>query len=40
VSRDHQRWEIETAYLELKSTILGGRVLLARIVEINKVSGA
>ncbi|WP_238161847.1 IS4 family transposase [Micromonospora endolithica] len=26
----HQRWEIETAYLELKSTILGGRVLRAR----------
>jgi Insertion element 4 transposase N-terminal/Transposase DDE domain len=25
-----QRWEIETAYLELKSTILGGRVLRAR----------
>jgi hypothetical protein len=25
----HQRWEIETAYLELKSTILGGRVLRA-----------
>ncbi|MBB5156878.1 IS4 family transposase [Saccharopolyspora phatthalungensis] len=23
----HQRWEIETAYLELKSTILGSRVL-------------
>ncbi|MEU4805390.1 IS4 family transposase [Actinosynnema sp. NPDC023587] len=26
----HQRWEIETAYLELKSTVLGGRVLRAR----------
>ena len=26
----HQRWEIETAYLELKQTILGGRVLRAR----------
>lgn len=26
----HQRWEIETAYLELKHTILGGRVLRAR----------
>src|SRR5205807_10467619 len=26
----HQRWDIETAYLELKSTILGGRVLRAR----------
>src|SRR6266487_2435909 len=26
----HQRWEIETAYLELKSTILGGRVLRDR----------
>jgi len=26
----HQRWEIETAYLELKSTLLGGRVLRAR----------
>jgi hypothetical protein len=26
----HQRWEIETCYLELKSTILGGRVLRAR----------
>jgi hypothetical protein len=26
----HRRWEIETAYLELKSTILGGRVLRAR----------
>lgn len=26
----HQRWEIETAYLELKSTILGGRLLRAR----------
>lgn len=25
----HQRWEIETSYLELKSTILGGRVLRA-----------
>jgi hypothetical protein len=29
----HQRWEIETAYLELKSTILGGRVLHARTPE-------
>ncbi len=26
----HQRWEIETAYLELKSTLLDGRVLRAR----------
>ena len=26
----HRRWEIETAYLELKSTILGGRILRAR----------
>jgi hypothetical protein len=26
----HQRWPIETAYLELKSSILGGRVLRAR----------
>jgi hypothetical protein len=26
----HERWETETAYLELKSTILGGRVLRAR----------
>ncbi|WP_249124604.1 transposase [Saccharopolyspora erythraea] len=26
----HQQWEIETAYLELKSTTLGGRVLRAR----------
>ncbi|MFD1048511.1 IS4 family transposase, partial [Kibdelosporangium lantanae] len=26
----HDRWEIETAYLELKSSILGGRVLRAR----------
>jgi Insertion element 4 transposase N-terminal/Transposase DDE domain len=26
----HRRWEIETAYLELKSAILGGRVLRAR----------
>lgn len=26
----HQRWEIETTFLELKSTILGGRVLRAR----------
>jgi hypothetical protein len=25
----HERWEIETAYLELKSSILGGRVLRA-----------
>ena len=30
VSLYHQRWEIETAYLEIKSTILGGRVLRAR----------
>jgi Insertion element 4 transposase N-terminal/Transposase DDE domain len=30
VSLYHERWEIETAYLELKSTILGGRVLRAR----------
>jgi hypothetical protein len=26
----HERWEIETAYLELKSALLGGRVLRAR----------
>ncbi len=26
----HDRWEIETTYLEIKSTILGGRVLRAR----------
>ena len=26
----HERWEIETCYFELKSTILGGRVLRAR----------
>jgi hypothetical protein len=26
----HERWKIETAYFELKSTILGGRVLCAR----------
>jgi hypothetical protein len=26
----HQRWEVETCYLELKSSILGGRVLRAR----------
>jgi hypothetical protein len=26
----HDRWEIETAYLELKSSVLGGRVLRAR----------
>ena len=26
----HQRWEIETSYCELKSTILGGRVLRGR----------
>jgi hypothetical protein len=26
----HERWEIETAYLELKSSLLGGRVLRAR----------
>lgn len=26
----HQRWEIETAFLEMKSTTLGGRVLRAR----------
>jgi hypothetical protein len=26
----HQRWEIETAYLEMKSTILNGRVLRSR----------
>ena len=29
----HLRWEIETTYLELKSTILGGRVLRARTPE-------
>jgi hypothetical protein len=26
----HERWEIETTFLEMKSTILGGRVLRAR----------
>jgi hypothetical protein len=26
----HQRWEIETAFLEMKSTMLGGRVLRAQ----------
>lgn len=26
----HQRWQVETVYLELKSSILGGRVLRAR----------
>lgn len=26
----HERWEIETTYLEIKSSILGGRVLRAR----------
>jgi Insertion element 4 transposase N-terminal/Transposase DDE domain len=26
----HERWEIETAYLEIKSTILGGQALRAR----------
>jgi hypothetical protein len=26
----HERWEIETAFLEIKSSILGGRVLRAR----------
>ena len=26
----HQRWEIETAFLEIKSSILGGRILRAR----------
>jgi hypothetical protein len=29
----HQRWEIETAFLEMKSTILGGRVLRARTAD-------
>jgi hypothetical protein len=29
----HERWEIETAYLELKSSILAGRVLRARTPE-------
>lgn len=29
----HHRWEIETAYLEIKSSILGGRVLRARTPE-------
>ncbi|GLY99838.1 transposase [Actinoplanes sp. NBRC 103695] len=29
----HERWEIETAYLELKSSILGGRVLRARTLD-------
>lgn len=27
----HDRWEIETAFLEIKDTILGGRVLRARV---------
>jgi len=26
----HERWEIETSFLELKSTTLGGRVLRAK----------
>ncbi len=26
----HERWEIETAYLEIRSSVLGGRVLCAR----------
>jgi hypothetical protein len=30
ISLYRHRWEIETAYLELKSSILGGRVLRAR----------
>jgi hypothetical protein len=29
----HQRWEVETAYLEIKSTMTGGRVLRARTPE-------
>ena len=29
----HERWDIETAYLELKSSILSGRVLRARTLE-------
>ncbi|MCU7731234.1 transposase, partial [Actinoplanes sp. KI2] len=29
----HRRWEIETAFLELKSSILGGRVLRSRAPE-------
>ena len=29
----HERWEIETAYLGLKSSILGGRVLRSRTPE-------
>jgi hypothetical protein len=29
----HQRWEIESAYLEIKSTVLGGHVLRARTPE-------
>lgn len=29
----HRRWDIETAYLEIKSSILGGRVLRARTPE-------
>ena len=29
----HERWEIETAYCELKASILGGRVLRARTPE-------
>ena len=33
VSLYHARWEIETSYLELKSTILGERVLRARTPE-------
>lgn len=30
ISLYHERWEIETSYLEIKSTVLGGRVLRAR----------
>jgi hypothetical protein len=29
----HRRWEIETTYLEIKSSILGGRVLRARTLD-------
>ena len=35
----HQRWEIETAYFELKSTILGGRVLRARTPDGDRPGG-
>ncbi|MDR1189172.1 MAG: hypothetical protein LBK95_17270 [Bifidobacteriaceae bacterium] len=29
----HERWEIQTGFLELKSSMLGGRVLRARTAE-------